>query len=482
MTEEKNSISSDFFENTEKIERTKMYEFTVSFNSLIKSLKLYGSGNDTVEKNIKKFREVLKFFFVSEKVMSFSFNGNDFFINDVRIKKKRNSQLTFDDLEDFFILLQIASMTFNASIKDSSIIEFITSGQETMMKKIDPDSVYDHFLNILRSKAIHIDISRRDSSGGDDLFSILDKNQLARLLYRNLINDHAIFISKIKDKRPIPIRKAIRNIQNAIDLLVDGSEDSQESQLLTLASLNSLRGKFIATHLANTAILSVAAGIQLGIERDLLTRIGVAAYFHDIALPKNAKGEMIEHTDNGFAYLSRLNSLNFAMMEAAITSGLHHRTYLFNGEAVIPEKPEMSTPLGEIIKVCDYYDLVTRWWPSNDSPPMKRTNAIEKIFKMAEMKCFSPVAAKALFSTLGLFPPGTVLKVANKNMLAYSIDVFKNTGKKSKAALLDKELNFKGVYEFLPYELHELPDEIRFRLPPHTVKAILDYFEVQQIV
>ncbi len=477
MSEEKNTISSDFFENTERLERLRMYEFVVSFNALMKSLKLYGNNNDTVEKNILKFKEVIKFFFLSEKVMTLTFNGNDFFINDVRIKKKKTSQLTFDDLENFFISLQIASITFNSIIKESTIVNFINSGQETMMKKLGHDEVFDYFQKLLNTEKIDLTITRRDSSGGDDLFSILDKSQMARLLYRNLVNDHKLYRSKIKEKRPLPIRKAVRNVQNAIDLLTDGSEDSQGSQLLTLASLNSLKSRYIATHQANTAILSIAAGSQLGIERDLLTRIGVAAYFHDIAIPEDSKGENSEHSEKGFAYLSRLNSLNFAMMEAAITAGLHHRTYSFDGDPIIPEKPLMSTPLGEIIKVCDYYDLVTRWWPANEGFPEKRTNAIVKIFEMSEQKCFSSIAAKALFSALGLFPPGTILRIANSNKLACTIDIFKNTGQKGKAAILDKKLNFEGISEFLPQELIELPDEIRFRLPPETNKSILDSFE-----
>ncbi len=479
MNEIKNAISSDFFESAEKIEKAKMYDFSIAFNALVKSLKLYGPGNDTVEKNMKKFRDSIKFFFVSKtgEAVSFSFDGNDFYINDERIKKKRGSQISFDDLEDFFILLQISSMTFQPSTKNSSIINFIILGLDTIKKNIPQESVFEHFLDLMKTNDIEIGLSKRDSSGSKDVYSILDKKQLARLLYRSMIDDHHLFKAKIDEKRPIPIRKALRNVQNAIDLITDGSEDSQESQLLTLASLSSLRGKYIATHLSNTAILSIAAGAQLGIERDLLTRVGVAAYFHDIAIPETATGEDIEHCEKGFAYLSRLNSLNFAMMEAAITSGLHHKTYTFTGEPVIPEKPSMSTPLGEIIKVCDYYDLVTRWWPSNNSPPMKRTNAIEKIFKLADKKCFSHVAAKALFSALGIFPPGTVLRIAKHNMLAYSIDVFKNTGKKSKVAVLDKKMNFKGIHSLYPYELIELPDAIRFTLPPPTIKAILDSFD-----
>ena len=56
MSEElhNNVISSEFFENQDRIEREKMYDFTVAANALLKSLRLYGAGNDTVEKNTEK--------------------------------------------------------------------------------------------------------------------------------------------------------------------------------------------------------------------------------------------------------------------------------------------------------------------------------------------------------------------------------------------------------------------------------------------
>ena len=478
MSEEqqKNVISSDFFENSDRIERARMYDFTVAFNALVKSLRLYGQGNDTVEKNTEKLNENIKFLFTTEAFFDFTFNGNDFLINDVRVRRKKGSSISFEELEDFFIHLQVATMIFPKECGISEIVEFILTGQEVMKSNSAPDVVFGRFEQRLKNKNIQIQITQRDSSGGDDLFNILNKSQLARLTYRNMVLDHAMFKTKIRENRPMPLRKAMRNIQNTIDMMCDGSEDSQESHILVLASINSLRGKMIATHLTNTAILSIAAGVQLGIDRSLLTRIGMAAYFHDIDLPEDSRGEVIEHCQNGFAVLSRLNSLNFAMMEAAITAGLHHTTYTFDCKPVPPERPIMSTPLGELIKVCDYYDLSTRWWPARKTMPVKRPEAIEQLFKMADMRCFAKVTVKALFSALGIFPPGTVLRVIGKQQLACSLDVFRTTGRKGKAAILDRNMKFVGIDYFYPHELIEIPKGLHFRLPPETVKTMLDTF------
>ena len=476
-----NVISSEFFENSDRIERERMYDFTVALNALLKSLRLYGAGNDTVEKNTEKMSDVIKFFFTTDPFFEFTFNGNDFMMNDIRVKRKKGLNISFEELEDFFIDLQIATIIFHKTSGISEIVEFLTAGQETMKSNLKADVVFDRFEQKIKNKGIKIQITKRDSSGGDDLFNILNKSQLARLTYRNMVLDHSMFKDKIRENRPMPLRKAMRNIQNTIDMICDGSSDSQESHIMVLASINSLRGKMIATHLTNTAILSIAAGVQLGIDRSLLTRIGMAAYFHDIDIPAESKGEVVEHCLNGFAVLSRLNSLNFAMMEAAITAGLHHTTYTFDCKPIPPEKPIMSTPLGELIKVCDYYDLATRWWPARKSIPMKRPEAIEQLFRMADARCFAKVTVKALFSALGIFPPGTVLRVIGKRQLACSLDVFRTTGRKGKAAILDKNMNFVGVETFYPHELLEIPKGLHFRLPPETVKAMLDSFNEESV-
>ena len=51
-----------------------------------------------------------------------------------------------------------------------------------------------------------------------------------------MIADQLLFRSKIERRQAMPIKKAMRNIQTAIDMICDGSDDSQETHFLVLSS------------------------------------------------------------------------------------------------------------------------------------------------------------------------------------------------------------------------------------------------------
>ena len=108
-------------------------------------------------------------------------------LNDVRVKRKKGLNISFDELEDFFIDLQIATIIFHKTSGISEIVEFMLIGQEIIKSNSKIDTRFAQFEQRLKNKGIKIQITQRDSSGGDDLFNILNKSQLARLTYRNMI-------------------------------------------------------------------------------------------------------------------------------------------------------------------------------------------------------------------------------------------------------------------------------------------------------
>ncbi len=459
--------------------KVKGYEFAASFFALWKALKMYGEENDAVKKSVEKLMELLQFFFKTTPTVTFGYNGTDIVINDQRLKGKRGGEDYLEMLSHIFLSLYTGEIEIGSTVQRQDLINFClltrnitpgTPGTEEQFHKLEGELA-------ARSPNIHLTMFNPIL---DELPPIIDKQQKARQVYRNLVTDFPQFRKKALQKQPIPLKKAIRNIQNVIDLMTDESEDTQWHHLLFLASLDSYQKLYIPTHAANTAVLSIAAAIRVGVPKRRLTTAGLAGYLHDIGIPDDDPRDLKNsHNEIGFGFLSHLNSLNFSMMEAAITASSHHDTYDFRGLINDPKGETYSTPISELVKVCDYYDIVTRWWPWNPGKPLSRVNTMERIFDLTNKnKTFTPSAAKGLYAVLGLYPPGQILRVNKKRSLACSIGGFFSNYEEARVIVLSDQMAFKGYAKLSASALSHLPPEQHFRIPPRTYKDIFQSFQV----
>lgn len=469
-----------FLDSVDEGIKQKGYDFASSFFALWKSLKMYGEQNEAVKKAVDKTLDVLRSFFKTQPTINFGYNGTDIIINEQRLKGKRGGEDYLDMLARLFTSLYVGEIEISSSVTQQDLVLFC---QLTRNVSLDQPGTEDTFRRIeseISGRIASMHVSMYDPIE-DELPPIIDKPQMARQVYRNLVTECPLFRKKALQKQPLPLKKATRSIQNLVDLLTDDEEDRQWSHLLFLASLDSYQKMYLPTHAANTCILTLATAIHLGIPKRRLTTIGIAAYLHDIGIPDEDQRDMRNvHTELGFAYLSRLNTLNFSMMESAITAAMHHDTYDFRGLiAPPPEKPAPPTPITELIKVCDYYDIATRWWPWSPGKPLSRVNAMEAIFKTtAEKKAFSPTAARALFAVIGIYPPGQVLRVNKKRSLACSLGGFFTSYDENRLILLSDQMDFKGYTTLNAAALSHLPAEQHYRIPPRTYKEIFQSFQV----
>jgi len=455
------------------------YDFASSFFALWKSLKMYGEENDAVKKAVEKTMEILRYFFKTLPVINFGYNGTDIVINEQRLKGRRGGEDYLDMLTQIFLSLYVGDIEIQSSVTPRDLILFCqltrnitpgTPGSEEGFRKLEQE---------ITAKIASIRVTMYNPAL-DQLPPIIDKPQKARQVYRNLVTDYALFRKKALQKQPLPLKKAIRSIQNLVDLLLETGEDSQWYHLLFLASLDSYQKMYLATHAANTTVLALATAVRLGVPKRRLSTVGIAAYLHDIGIPEEDQRDMKNfHPEMGFAILSRLNSLNFSMMEAAITAASHHDTYDFRGLIAGAEEGAYATPIVEIIKACDYYDIATRWWPWNPGKPLSRVQAIEQIFEMtAKKKAFTPSAAKGLYAVLGIYPPGQMLRVNKKRLLACSIGGFYSSYDEARVILLSDQMEYKGYTSLNASALSHLPAEQHYRIPPRTYQAIFQSFQV----
>lgn len=467
----------NIFSSTDKADLAKRYELIKSFSALKKALQMYGRNNEFVKAALIQIMPVLRYFFIEQNKLSIMFDGFDIIINGDRLKKKRKFNDYMNNLSEIHKKFSLREIIFFSKTSEEELLSFFELVNSFKISKTDAN-YFEAFQNVLRKRKLPVNIVERQASAGEEFFSVASKPQMARLVYRKMVGDLELFKKRIKKNKPLPVRKAVRHVQNLIDLLKDDSEDSQRSHLLVLSTLNSLNRQYLNTHMTNTAILALSTGITLGIDREYLVSVGIAAYLHDMALDLNEyEKTQHDHDELAFSYLSKLNSLNFPMMEAAMVSGNHHSTHSFEAKIFPRQKTGRSLVIAEeIVKVCDFYTILTTWWPHVTKQPLDRISAMEKVLAAAQRKIFVPVIARALFNTLGIYPPGTVVLYKETEKPAFSMGGLLHKNSFCKVLLLDDNLMPENIKKVPGKEIVRAPFQINFRLPPETIKYVFDYF------
>jgi len=434
---------------------------------------MHGEENEAVRKNIENVKKILETFFSIYNEVTIGFNGNDILVNDQRLKSPKGVVNYLDKLTTLFLSLHVGNIQITSNFNIDDLVYFCKATNNFPYGPEGDTAIFNQLQTLLTASNSTISISHYTPIT-DQMPPIIDKEQMARQIYTKMIADFDFFQEKVEQKAQLPIKKAVRNIQTIIDLLLDSEDDRQWNNLLTMASLNCFRGKYIATHAANTTILSVAMGITLGQKKSVLKTIGLSAYFHDIAI-EDIESEIIEssetHAERSFNILSKLNSLNLDMMEASMIAANHHNSYDFDGEA-FDTPPEMRDPIEEIVKVADYYDIAIKWWPDHKKRPITKTKAVRNIIEHSKKGVFLYDVANALFATTGIFPPGTLMKIKSENLYALSYGNFFNYDTNAEVFLLDSDFNLIDKGEYSANELFELPAEYYLKITPKTYTSI----------
>lgn len=457
------------------------YDFASSFYSLWKSVKMLGVDNDAVITNVKRLMSVMRKLGESSPTISFGYNGIDVSVNGQRLKGKRTGADYITMLHQLFTSMHIGEFIFPGEIEQVEMINLcLVTGSVTLGTTGD-DEVFKRLEAEISEKCPSVMLAIYVESE-EELPPIIDPAQMARQVYRTLVMEYDDFAQKLTERRSFNLKKAIRAIQNIVDLLTDVGEESQFHHLMTLASLNSYQRNYFGTHATNTAILSMAAGVHLKMKRNILVPLGLAGYFHDIAITTEDmdSNDWKEHPERGFILMSRLNSLNLPMMESALATALHHKNYDSFGES-LPEEHQMkmaTTPLLELVKIADYFDTATRWWPGRKNIPISRAKAVKVIFERVAQRHFAPAAARAFLASVGLFPHGSLLKLRGEPFFAFSTGGFMSNYQPVRAAILDDMLMPIDKRDLYPEQLTDVEPSLELRVPPSTITTVLNDFKI----
>jgi HD-GYP domain-containing protein (c-di-GMP phosphodiesterase class II) len=211
------------------------------------------------------------------------------------------------------------------------------------------------------------------------------------------------------------MRRTKRLLQRIIDLM-----EEDDASILGLTIVKGL-DKYAVTHAINVAIVSIAVGRAVGLHRCDLLRLGTAGLLHDLgqldvpqavlqqpnALTTEEWAAMQRHTVSGAARLLRSGPLAL-MSDAALVALEHHLGSAGHGYPSVNSSHEVSL-MSRIVHLADTYDAMTsrRTYRRKSVHPHR---VITWMLQDPEQQ-FDALLVKYLVHTLGLFPPGSTVRL-----------------------------------------------------------------------
>ena len=314
------------------------------------------------------------------------------------------------ELVEGFTSRVIGGLTFQQGVAREELVAF------AYLMKRDPQAIHGqggitpllHQAGVKRIQA-HALLTR---AHGDDQQHTSDKKPSE--IYREGIETVEEIIQSAFSGNALNARR----IQSLTHTMVDSILDNRDA----LVGLTSIKfyDEYTFVHSLNVAILSMAMGAFLSLDKAQIAALGVAGMLHDIGkvnIPleiinkpgslTDAEWEIVKrHPVEGALILSGLLGVGRVAM---VTAFEHHRQYNLKGYPLTADEHTVPHAYARIIALADAYDALTsvRVYYRVLRPPDEAV----RILLGKRGTLFDPVLVKALVNMVGIFPIGTLLRL-----------------------------------------------------------------------
>lgn len=235
--------------------------------------------------------------------------------------------------------------------------------------------------------------------------------------------------------RPVAMREQCEALvaRCVAEILVDGEA--------TIRLLSEGSGESQATHPANTMVLALLLGRALGLPAHGLTELGIAALLHDLGkqqLPARLRMRDERYTPEDMAiYRSHVGESVKTGRRMGLSAwalqaiAQHHEMADGSGFPAGVQGEDMSTG-GKVLALVNRYDRLC------NPPPLAQAQALTPHEALAltfarHKACFDAEVLGAFIRMMGVYPPGSVVQLANER---YALVVSVNSTRPLKPRVL----------------------------------------------
>jgi putative nucleotidyltransferase with HDIG domain len=394
-------------------------EIISTLSVLIKTAQIHNVNNVAVTSIIDKLLSILNPLITSDSV-KVQLVGEFFHVNENRVRYTMESVFNFDFLIKEFRKNNLGTIVFHDTLQVKDIKCLIDAVTTSGLAE-DPFDLIDEKLHDIPS----IDIEELKNINEET--SDLDKKKLTKKTYFSTVALTRGIINNIKSGETINLKKIKRTVRTVIDQLIE--DDTMLMGMTTIKDYD----EYTHYHSVNVSILSISLGHKLGLDKKLLSDLGMAALLHDIGkvdIPievLNKPSEFTEdewnimrkHSEKGALLLLKTKGIDDSSMNQVIPAFEHHLNYNLSGYPKIRNSFTLDF-FSRVITIADQYDAMTSARVYSRKP-LSSEKALSVLIERSGTQV-DPHILKVFINMVGIYPIGSLV-VLNTNEMGL---VFEN--------------------------------------------------------
>jgi len=384
-------------------------DFITYLSNAVRNKAIYPSGHPIIMRSLMRTFEILETLMEEKEEINIAVMGDELIFEGMALHGISAALYGFTrDLRQ----RGIEKITFLKGLKNEEflgLIDVLTMAQEKLKDSGGP-------IKTLASKGIK-NITLGKIGAPKEVQPELGRGEefkaKAKEFYRDAVDAIKRIVDDIKFKKRVNIEKA----RSAINSMV-ASIQRNRTPLVTLASLKA-HDEYTFSHAVNVAVLTLVQGEALGLDRQTLNDLGIAALLHDMGKLKvpeeilkkpgkltSEEFELIKlHPADGAKIL--MNTPGISKLAYVVTFE-HHIKYNLSGYPVVPREKGGLNLGSMLVRIADTYDAMrSNRYYAKEIPPEKTI----KEMKEASGKEFEPVLLRKFIRLIGVYPPGTFVRL-----------------------------------------------------------------------
>jgi HD-GYP domain-containing protein (c-di-GMP phosphodiesterase class II) len=387
--------------------------FVNQLSVVLRTSQIHDLNNVAVKSNIEKLMSIVNSLLGIENIISLEVRGEFFYFNEYRIRFPLEYLLNFDFLLREFKKRELGTFAIIQKITLEDIQAFIRAFIESPYATNSYERIEGKMAKIKNIKVDRLKKIVEDES--------LDARKMVKKSYFNAVSFTKGVINKIKSGEKVSLKKAKRVVESMVDHILE-----QEQLLLGMTAIKEY-DEYTYHHSVNVSILCVALGQRLGLNRKMLTELGMVSLFHDIGkmeIPFEILNKptsfsedewriVRKHPAIGARALLNLKKPDKVSIISAIVAFEHHMNYDFTGYPRI-KNPKKLAFFSRIISLADQYDAMTSARVYSRIP-MSPDKALSIMMERAGTQ-LDPLLFKFFINMIGVFPIGTLVMLNTKEL------------------------------------------------------------------